>query len=93
MEAAVFVKSCCRVCVRGEAVVHTSRRALFTSAGHRDRLTECLTEKSGLTICQDDLSDFVCKKCVAGLHKFTQAQTESVKLKTQLANAMIDTTL
>ena len=91
MEAAAFVKSCCRVC--GRAVVHTSRRALFTSAGQRDRLAERLTEISGLTICQDDLSDFVCKKCVAGLDKFTRAQTESMKLKTQLANAMIDTTL
>ena len=44
------------------------------------------------TICKDDLPGFVCRKCTAGLDKFSWAQTEAMKLKTKLANAVMDTT-
>ena len=87
MKVAVLVKSCCRVC--GKTIIQKNRKALFTSAGQRDRIAVCLSEISGLSICKDDLSGFVCRKCIAGLDKFTRAQTEAMKLKTKLANAVI----
>ena len=49
----------------------------------------------GLTIGRDDLSDFACKKCIAAfkLDKLTHIQTEALKMKTELVNSMMDTTL
>ena len=51
-----------------------------------DRIAERRSEISGLTIGQDDLSDFACKKCTAALDKFTRIQTAALKMKTELAN-------
>ena len=91
MEAAAFIKSSCRVC--GRAVDHKNRKALFSTVGQRDRIAERLSEMSGLTIGRDDLSDFACKKCVAALDKLTRIQTEALRMKTELVNTMMDTTL
>ena len=86
------VKSSCRVC--GRAVDHKNRKALFSTVGWRDRIAERLLEiLSGLTIDWDDLSDFACKKCIAALDKFTHIQTVVLRMKAELANTMMDTTL
>ena len=67
-------------CVCGKAVERkkTNRKALFTVVGLRDRIAERLLHLSGLTIIEEDLSEFACKKCVTNLDKLTRMQTQSV---------------
>lgn len=85
------MKNCCRVC--GKAVGQKDHRALFTAVGVRDRIAERLSLVSGLSVCKDDLSEFACKKCVSMLDKFSHVQTEMQKLKTELTNELMKTTL
>ncbi len=91
--AATHVKKCCRIC--GRPVDHKERRALFTAAGLRDRLAERLTLLSNgeLTVISDDLSEFACKKCVYRLDKLSRLQVEAEKLKVELMNGLMETTI
>jgi len=63
-----IVKQCCRVC--GRSVDERSRRSLFTHAGRRDKLPDRLSAQTGVLIDQDDLSEFVCRKCASELERY-----------------------
>ena len=89
--ARLFVKSCCRVC--GKTVDQRNRKALFTIVGLRDRIADRLSHLSELTVKKDDLSEFACRKCIDNLDKLTRMQIQSEQLKTELVNALMETSL
>ena len=62
-----------------------SRRALFTHAGRRDKLPDRLSALTGVPIDQDDLSEFVCRKCGSELDKYTRKIAEAEDLKRELS--------
>ena len=85
------VKQYCRVC--GRSADEQSRRALFTHAGRRDKLPDRLSALTGVPIDQDDLSEFVCRKCWSELDKYTRKIAEAEDLKRELVGKLSATTL
>ena len=86
-----IVKQCCRVC--GRSVDERSRRSLFTYAGRRDKLPDRLSALTGVPIDQDDLSEFVCRKCASELDRYARKVAEAEDLKRNLVDKLSATTL
>ncbi len=73
---------------------HRNRRLLFSVAGLRDRIAVRLTTLvEHLTVTQDDLSQYACKACVSKVNKLDRIQSEAYKLKAELVNGLMETTL
>ena len=83
-----YVKQCCRIFGRS---ADDRRRALFTSAGHRDQLPDRLSALSGVPIVRDDLSEFVCRKCASELDRYTRKIAEAEQLKRELVDKLLAT--
>ena len=86
-----IVKQCYRVCER--SVDERSRRSLFTHAGRRDKLPDRLSALTGVPIDQDDLSEFVCRKCASELDRYARKVAEAEDLKRNLVDKLSATTL
>ena len=62
-----LVKHSCGVC--GRATESKNRRSIFSTVGLQDRLAHRLSQLTGLAVVKDELSEFICKKCVTALEK------------------------
>lgn len=82
-----LVKHSCRVC--GRATEPKNRRSLFTTVGLRNQLPHRLSQLTGLSVVKDELSEFVCKKCVTALEKAEDA----LRLQKEVVTSLSATTL
>ena len=82
-----LVKHSCRVC--GRATEPKNRRSLFTAVGLRNQLPHRLSQLTGLSVVKDELSEFVCKKCVTALEKAEDA----LRLQKEVVTSLSATTL
>ena len=82
-----LVKHSYRVC--GWATESKNRRSMFTTVGLRDRLAHRLSQLTGLAVVKDELSEFMCKRCVTALEKAEDA----LRLQKDVVTSLSATTL
>ena len=64
----------------GRATESKNRRSMFTTVGLRDRLAHRLSQLTGLAVVKDELSKFICKRCVTALEDALRLQKDVTSL-------------